>query len=89
MTDERETQQPPVRHTIFNPNPGAALRREELKYAYRSRRDTPAIRANRKLFEDHIAAIEPEPVADSAGQRLEIAEPYRRKRPDKGCPDGR
>jgi|688.fasta_scaffold1900101_1 hypothetical protein len=89
MTDENERERPPVRHTIFNPNPVAALRREELKYAYRSRRDTPAIRANRKLFEDQIAAIEPEPVADSAGQRLEIAERYRRKRPAQGCPNER
>ena len=83
------TERPSDPHATVNANPVAALRREGLKYAYRSRRDTPTIRANRKLLADHIAAIEPEPVADSAGQRLEIAEPYRRKRPDKGCPDGR
>jgi hypothetical protein len=89
MTDERATQQPPGRHATVNANPVAALRREELKYAYRSRRDTRAVRANRKLFADHIAAIEPEPMAEPAGERLEIAKRYRRKQPDTGCPDER
>jgi hypothetical protein len=88
VTDERETKQPSNRHAAVNANPVAALRREELKYAHRSRRDTPAIRGNRKLFAEHIAAIEPEPVPDNAGERLEFAERYHRERPETGCHDG-
>jgi hypothetical protein len=82
MTDERQTEHPSDPHATVNGNPVAAFRREELKYAYRSRRDTPAIRANRKLFADHIAAIEAEPVPEPAGDRLQIAERYRDKRLD-------
>lgn len=77
MTDDRETEVPSGRNATVNVNPVAAVRREELKYAYRSRRETPAIRENRKLLAEHIAAIEPDPAPQPVGKRLEIAERYR------------
>ena len=89
MTDESEKERPSGRRNFLYGNPVAALRREQLKYAYRNRRDTPAIRADRKLLEDYIATIQPEPVAEPSGDRLEVADRYRRGRPDKRGPDER
>jgi hypothetical protein len=81
MTDESATEKPSGRKTTANANPINALRREELKYAHRSRRDTPAIRAGRDLLAEHIAAIEPEPVSKPTGQPLRLADRYRPRRP--------
>jgi hypothetical protein len=58
-------------------NPVAALRREELKYAHLNQRETPAIRENRRQLAKHIAVIEPEPVPEPTGERLETV--YRRR----------
>jgi hypothetical protein len=58
-------------------NPVAARQREELKYAHLSRRETPAIRENRRQLAEHIASIKPEPVPEPTGERLETV--YRRR----------
>ena len=52
--------------------------REELKYAHRGQRDTPARRANREALAAHIAAIEPDPVPVTSGSVLHLAPRYRR-----------
>jgi len=72
MTDKREPQQTPERHETVNANPVAALRREELTYAHRSRRDTPAISENHRLLAEHVAAIETGTAPEPAGERLDI-----------------
>jgi hypothetical protein len=89
MTDERKKEQPSDGNDNANVNPIAALRREELKYAHLSRRDSEIRRANREALSKHIAEIQDavQPVHPSTGSKLEIAERYRRKRPDTGCRD--
>ena len=91
MTDESQTERPSDRSATINGNPIAALRREELKYAHLSRRDSEIRRVNREALSEHIAEIQAavQPVPRSTGPRLDIAERYRRKRPDAGCPDER
>jgi len=88
MTDKREQEQPPDRNDNAIANPIAALRREELKYAHLSRRDSAIRRANREALSEHIAEIQDvvQPISPSAGMRLKIAERYRRKRSDDPSP---
>jgi hypothetical protein len=57
MTDKREQEQPPNRNDNAIANPIAALRREELKYAHLSRRDSEIRRANREALSEHIAGF--------------------------------
>lgn len=84
MTDKRVKEQPPDRNDNAIANPIAALRRDELKYAHLSRRDSEIRRMNREALREHIAEIQNavQPVSPSAGMRLKIAERYRRKRSD-------
>ena len=59
MSDRRGLQSPSrLRRNDRIGDPAAAARREELKYAHLSDRDSEIRRANREALADHIAEIQ-------------------------------
>lgn len=82
MTEESEKERPSGRYNFLDGNPVAALRREQLKYAYRNRRDTrrsaptgsclgiTSPRSSQSPWPSHRVTASKSPTATAAGGRI-------------------